>query len=91
MSILDHKLEPKPVRRIEMISGPGGRRRFSDGEKARIIEEALMPEAVVAAVARQNGLTPQQLFDPPPLEWSDLKYGLWHQGESEHAKEEAHA
>ena len=60
--MLDHKLEPKAVRRIEVITGPGGRRRFSDDEKARIIEEALMPGAVVSAVARQNGLTPQQLF-----------------------------
>jgi transposase len=60
--MLDHKLEPKAARRIEVITGPGGRRRFSDHEKARIIEEALMPGAVVSAVARQNGLTPQQLF-----------------------------
>jgi hypothetical protein len=29
--------------------------------------------------------------DPPPQKWSDLKYVLWHQGGSEHAKEEAHA
>ena len=29
--------------------------------------------------------------DPPPLKWSDLKYVLWHQGGSEHAKEETHA
>ena len=29
--------------------------------------------------------------DPPPLKWSDLKYVLWHQGGSKHAKEEAHA
>jgi transposase len=60
--MLDHKLEPKPVRRIEVITGPGGRRRFADDEKARIIEEALVPGAVVSAVARRNGLTPQQLF-----------------------------
>ncbi len=62
MSMLDHKLEPKAVRRIEVITGPGGRRRFPDDEKARIIEEALVPGAVISAVARQNGLTPQQLF-----------------------------
>ena len=62
MSMLDHKLEPKAVRRIEVITGPGGRRRFADDEKARIIEEALVPGAVVSAVARRNGLTPQQLF-----------------------------
>jgi transposase len=60
--MLDHKLEPKAVRRIEVITGPGGRRRFADDEKARIIEEALVPGAVVSAVARRNGLTPQQLF-----------------------------
>ena len=54
--MLDHKLEPKAVRRIEVITGPGGRRRFSDDEKARIIEEALMPGAVVSAVARQSHL-----------------------------------
>lgn len=62
MSMLDHKLEPKAVRRIEVITGPGGRRRFADDEKARIIEEALVPGAVISAVARRNGLTPQQLF-----------------------------
>jgi transposase len=62
VSMLDHKLEPKAVRRIEVITGPGGRRRFAEDEKARIIEEALVPGAVVSAVARRNGLTPQQLF-----------------------------
>lgn len=62
MSVLDHKLEPKAVRRVEVITGPGGRRRFPDDEKARIIDEALVPGAVISAVARQNGLTPQQLF-----------------------------
>jgi hypothetical protein len=30
-------------------------------------------------------------IDPPPLKWSDLRYVLWHQGGSEHAKEEAYA
>ena len=49
VSMLDHKLEPKAVRRVEVITGPGGRRRFSDDEKARIIEEALVPGAVISA------------------------------------------
>ena len=55
-------LEPKAVRRLEVITGAGGRRRFSDDEKALVIEATLVPGAVVSAIARQHGLTPQQLF-----------------------------
>jgi transposase len=60
--MLDHKLEPERVRRIEVITGTGRRRRFSEDDKARIVEETLTPGAVVSEVARQHGLTPQQLF-----------------------------
>ena len=49
-------------RRIEVINGAGGRRRWSDDDKARILEETLAPGAVVSAVARRHGLTPQQVF-----------------------------
>jgi transposase len=64
VSTLDHKLEPEatPIRRLEVITGTGGRRRFSADDKARIIEETLAPCAVVSHVARRYGLTPQQLF-----------------------------
>ena len=63
MSGLDHTLEPnKPLRRIEVISGFGGRRRWPVDEKARIIEETLAPGAIVSEVARRHGLSPQQLF-----------------------------
>jgi transposase len=62
VSKLDHTLEPETVRRLEVITGTGRRRRFSDDDKARIIEETLLPGAVVSAVARRHGLTPQQLF-----------------------------
>ena len=64
MSTLDHTLEPKgaTVRRLEVITGTGGRRRFSADDKARIIEETLAPGAVVSDVARRHGLSPQQLF-----------------------------
>jgi transposase len=55
-------LEPETVRRLEVITGTGRRRRFSDDDKARIVEETLVPGAVVSAVARQYGLTPQQVF-----------------------------
>ena len=64
MSTLDHTLEPTAggVRRLEVITGTGRRRRFSDDDKARIIEETLAPGAVVSDVARLHGLSPQQLF-----------------------------
>ncbi len=61
--MVDHMLEPsRPVRRLEVITGPGGRRRWSADEKARILEEAMAPGAVVSEVARRNGMSPQHLF-----------------------------
>ncbi len=63
MSMLDHRLEPEgEVRRFEVITGVMGRRRWSADDRARIVEEALAPGAVVSEVARRHGLTPQQLF-----------------------------
>lgn len=63
MSGLDPTLEPsRPVRRVEIINGLGGRRRWSMDDKARIVEETLVPGAVVSEIARHHGLTPQQLF-----------------------------
>jgi transposase-like protein len=57
VSGLDHTFKPNsPVRRIELISGVGGRRRWSAGEKAAIVEETLAPGAVVSEVARRHGL-----------------------------------
>jgi transposase len=57
-------LEPKTssVRRLEVFTGTGRRRRFTDDDKARIVEETLAPGAVVSDVARRHGLSPQQLF-----------------------------
>src|SRR5215203_2204358 len=60
--MLDHTFKPEAVRRLEVISGTGRRRRFSDDDKARMIEETLAPGAVVSEVARRHGITPQQLF-----------------------------
>jgi transposase len=64
VSRLDVTLDPKVVtaRRVEVITGGGGRRRWSDDEKARAIEASLAPGAVVSEVARAHGVTPQQLF-----------------------------
>jgi transposase len=60
--MLDHTLKPEGVRRLEVITGTGRRRRFSADDKARVIEETLVPGAVVSEVARRHGLTPQQVF-----------------------------
>ena len=61
--MLDHMLEPsRPIRRIEVITGGAGRRRWPADEKARVLEEAAAPGAVVSEVARRNGMTPQHLF-----------------------------
>jgi transposase len=63
VSGLDPTLEPsRPVRRVEIINRLGGRRRRSVDDKARIVEETLVPGAVVSEIARHHGLTPQQLF-----------------------------
>ncbi|MBO1909650.1 hypothetical protein J4G37_33215 [Microvirga sp. 3-52] len=45
--MVDHMLEPpRPVRRLEVITGAGGRRRWSADEKARILEETMAPGVV---------------------------------------------
>ena len=53
---------PRMVRRLEVITGAGGRRRWSAAEKARITEEAVAPGAVVSEIARRHGMSPQHLF-----------------------------
>ena len=50
-------------RRIEVLTGPGRRRRWSADDKARIIAETAQPGAVVTKVARRWQVTPQQVFD----------------------------
>ena len=64
MSTLDHTLKPEAttVHRLEVITGTGRRRQFSEDFKAGIVEETLVPGAVVSEVARRHGLTPQQVF-----------------------------
>ena len=68
---LDRKLDRKAakaadaavdVRRIEVITGTGRRRRWSGDDKARILFESLQPGVNVSEVARRHGLSPQQLF-----------------------------
>ena len=64
MAAFDLTLEPKvaTVRRLEVLSGDLGRRRWPEEVKARIVHESLEHGAVVSAVARRHGLRPQQLF-----------------------------
>jgi transposase len=49
-------------RRVEVLTGPGRRRRWSAAEKARIVAETLAPGVRVSAVARRWQLCPQQIF-----------------------------
>lgn len=49
-------------RRIEVLTGPGRRRRWSAEEKARIVAETLEPSASVSGVARRWQVCPQQVF-----------------------------
>jgi transposase len=49
-------------RRIEIITGVGRRRRWTDEEKARIVAESLDPATTASTVARRYGLHASQLF-----------------------------
>ena len=49
--------------RIEVLTGPGWRRKWSDDDKARIVAEAAQPGVVVSEIARRWQVTPQQVFD----------------------------
>ena len=64
MSGFNPTLDPKAaqVRRLEVLTGVGGRRRWSSDDKARIVEETLAPGASVSDVARRHDIRPQQLF-----------------------------
>jgi len=61
----DPTFEPNGVvgiRRLEVITGVGGRRTWSREDKARIVAESLATGANVSAVARRYGLRPQQVY-----------------------------
>jgi len=50
------------VRRLEVITGVGGRRVWPDADKGRIVAESFAAGANVSAVARRYGLRPQQVY-----------------------------
>ena len=57
--MFDHTLKSDvTARRLEVITETGRRRWFSKDDKARIVEETLVPGAVVSEIARRHGLTP---------------------------------
>jgi len=61
----DPIFEPKGmvgVRRLEVITGVGGRRAWSHEDKGRIVAESFAAGANVSAVARRYGLRPQQVY-----------------------------
>lgn len=48
--------------KIEVLSGPERRRRWSTAEKLAIIQETYESDGVVSIVARRHGIQPNQLF-----------------------------
>jgi transposase len=61
MDIVDNATT-KPVHWLEVFTGAGRRRSFSDEDKARIVAEIVTSGDSVSGVARRHGLSPQQLF-----------------------------
>lgn len=56
--MFDHTLKSDvTARRLEVITETGRRRWFCKDDKARIVEETLVPGAVVSEIARRRGLT----------------------------------
>jgi transposase len=49
-------------RRVEVLTGPGRRRRWSDEQKALVAAEAMVPGAVVAQIARRWQVCASQVF-----------------------------
>jgi transposase len=58
----EHIAITEPVRRLEVFTGAGRRRKWRHEDKARIVAEIVASGASVCAVARRHGLSPQQLF-----------------------------
>ncbi len=50
------------IPKIEVLSSPERRRRWSTAEKLAIIQETYGPDATVSIVARRHGIQPNQLF-----------------------------
>ena len=64
MSRFDRRCDTEvhEVRRLEVINGDVGRRKWPAERKGEIVAESMQPGVVVSEVARRHNLTPQQLF-----------------------------
>jgi transposase len=61
--MVDHIVDASERRgRIDIRTGIGRRRRWSDEVKGRVVAESYEPGAVVSEVARRHDITPQHLF-----------------------------
>ena len=52
----------EPVRRLELFTGAGRRRTWSEAEKAAIVAESVGPNTSISEVARRHGPSASQLF-----------------------------
>lgn len=48
--------------RVELITGPERRRRWSEGQKRAIVAQSLVPGAIVSEVARRADICPGQIY-----------------------------
>jgi len=55
-------ITPMRPRRMEVLSGPERRRKWSDETKIAVVAEALADGVVVSDVARRHDISPSQLF-----------------------------
>lgn len=63
MDIVNDDAKGVGYRRVDVLTGPERRRKWSEDAKARIVAETAQPGAVVTEVARCWQVTPQQIFD----------------------------
>ena len=55
-------IDPVVVGRMDVVSGPTGRRRWPDEVKGRLVAESYRTDLSVSEFARRNELIPSQLF-----------------------------
>src|SRR4030095_9527352 len=61
--MVDHIVDATAPRgRVEIRSGVGRRRRWSDEDKGRIVAESYAPGSVWSEIARRHEISPQHLF-----------------------------